>query len=167
MAKYRIWDKKEDIYTPSGNKYTAEEWKSMYTWIESPNAVMVISDDIINGSFCGELHQLKGIYEQSGAKFSEDLSDEELLTEIEAYETELSREVLPSTEERIAAALEAQVMMNLSNIDIVTLNHDKESPAFKRIERCYQAGLWSMQLIQEAVLKGLITESEKDKILKV
>lgn len=176
MAKYKTWDKTEDIYTPAGKRFTATEWAQKYPWINQKGAVMVIADDIINGAFCAELHTMKKTYEQSGAVFEEGLTDEALLQAIEAYEISLSQEPsVPSAEERIAAALEAQVMMALPDTEssgVSTLSLDDsgsaeesiESPAYARIERCYRTGLWSTALLHIAVQKGEITQQEREKI---
>lgn len=175
MAKYKIWDKTEDVYTPAGKRFTAAEWAQKYPWLNQKGAVMVIADDIINGAFCAELHTMKKTYEQSGAVFEEGLTDEALLQAIEAYEISLSQgSSVPNSEERIAAALEAQVMMALPDAEssgVSTLSLDDssvqesiESPAYARIERCYRIGLWSKALLDIAVRKGEITPQEHEKI---
>lgn len=112
--RYQIWDKTSNIYTPVGEELTPEVWKSRYKWINNPITVPVVASGIFNGAFCGELSQMKAMCENQGAVFEEGLSNEELLQAIENFEDYLntpSEEV--STDERIAAALEAQVMMSL------------------------------------------------------
>lgn len=115
MAKrYAIWDKVSDIYTPVGEKLSPQEWISRYGWINAPGAVPVVAAGIINGAYSGELNQMKSGCESMGAVFDEGLSDEELLSAIEAFEESRgSAEVPASAEERIAAALEYQNLLSL------------------------------------------------------
>lgn len=119
MAKYQIWDKQSNVYTPVGENLTPEMWINRYGWIANPVAVPVIAAGVINGAFIGELNEMKALYKRMGAEFTEGISNEELLAEIEAFEDALnapSAEV--STEERIAAALEAQVMLALPDEEV-------------------------------------------------
>lgn len=113
MAKYAIWNKKDTIYTPVGEAVAPEEWVKRFGWINNPNAVPVIGGGIVNGSFSGELHDMKERCENSGAVFGSDLTNEELLKEIENFENSMNTKTdsSPSANERIAAALEAQVLM--------------------------------------------------------
>lgn len=112
--RYAIWDKKCDIYTPAGETLTAEDWINRYTWIRNPITVPIVAAGLFNGAFCGELSQMKDMYESGGAHFDENLTDEELLLAIEEYEKESNKpnpNPEPSAQERIAAALEYQNMM--------------------------------------------------------
>lgn len=110
MAKrYAIWDKKSNIYTPVGEELTPEIWIARYGWINIPTAVPVVASGLINGAFCGELSQMKEMYENNGAVFTEGISNEELLDEIEAFEDAMNTPSgEPTAEERIAAAMEYQ-----------------------------------------------------------
>ena len=116
MAKrYAIWDKVSDIYTPVGEKLTAEQWIARYGWINAAGAVPVVAAGLINGALIDELGQMKTRCEQMGATFDEGLSNEELLDAIEEFE-DTPRPVVeaePSAEERIAAALEYQNLLSL------------------------------------------------------
>lgn len=116
MAKrYAIWDKVSDIYTPIGEKLTAEEWIDRYGWITAPGAVPVVAAGLINGALVDELGQMKARCEQQGATFDEGLDNEQLLDAIEAWEDEMNKPVEQeaSAEERIAAALEYQNLLSL------------------------------------------------------
>ena len=117
MAKrYTIWDKVSDIYTPVGEKLTAEQWIARYGWINAPGAVPIVAAGLINGALIDELNQMKARCEQMGATFEEELSNEQLLDAIEAWEDERAStpvEQEPTTEERIAAALEYQNLLSL------------------------------------------------------
>lgn len=113
MAKrYAIWDKKSNIYTPVGEELTPEIWIARYGWINIPTAVPVVSAGLINGGFSGELSQMKEMCENMGAVFTEGISNEELLDEIEAFEDGMNTPSgEPTPEERIAAAMEYQNAM--------------------------------------------------------
>ena len=108
MEKYAIWNKTDTIYTPVGEALTPEQWTSRYGWMNNPAATPVIAAGIINGAFCGELHQMQQAYENMGADFSACTTDEQVLEAIEAFEDELNTpSATPTAEERSAAALEA------------------------------------------------------------
>lgn len=119
MAKrYVIWDKVSDVYTPVGDKLTAEQWIARYGWINAPGAVPVVAAGMINGALIDELSQMKTRSEQMGATFDEGLSNEQLLDAIEAWEDEQAAKSAemasePSAEERIAAAMEYQNLLSL------------------------------------------------------
>lgn len=115
--RYAIWDKKTDICTPSGKMFTPEEWIEEYGWIKLPGAVPVISQGMINGAYSGELSQMRQMYENSGADFSDCLTDQEVLDRIEEFEDQMSSvEPGPTTEERTAAALEFIAASNLPDV---------------------------------------------------
>lgn len=107
MAKYQIWDKQSNVYTPIGENLTPEMWIARYGWIANPVAIPVVAGGVINGAFIGELNEMKALYERMGAVFTEGISNEELLAEIEAFEDALSApSTAPTAEERTATALE-------------------------------------------------------------
>lgn len=117
MEKYTIWNKTDTIYTPVGEALTPEQWTSRYGWMNNPAAIPVIAAGIINGAFCGELHQMQQAYENMGADFSDCTTDEEKLVVIEAFENAMNTAAPePSAEERIAAALEYQNLTNMPNV---------------------------------------------------
>ena len=114
MSRYAIWNKTDPIYTPVGEVLTPKEWIQRYGWIGNPVAVPVIAGGIINGAFSGELSQMREMYEKAGADFSNCTMNEEILAVIEAFEdAQNAPSAEPSTDERIAAALEYQVMASL------------------------------------------------------
>ena len=114
MARYQIWNKTDTIYTPGGPAFTPEEWTNRYKWIDSPAAVAVIGGGVLNGSFIGELSEMKSMYEQRGADFSSCETNEEILAAIEAFEDKMNTpDPTPSAQERIAAALEYQNLLSM------------------------------------------------------
>lgn len=110
MARYKFWDGKENIYTPSGAQFTADEWRNEWPWVNAPGAKMVISTGAINGGFCAELSLMKNNY---AAHINFDgMTDDEALLAIEQFEDHPPQPEQPITAmDRIAAAMEAQVMM--------------------------------------------------------
>ena len=121
MAKrYQIWDKQTVVYTPGIDPahgrmdYTPEEWAARYPWVAIPTEHCVLATGLYNGGFCMPLSEMKAISEGQGATFEEGLTPEALLDAVEAFEDErnaLSTE--PGAEERIAAALEYQNLVNM------------------------------------------------------
>lgn len=112
LKRYAIWDKVSNVYTPSGEEFTPEQWINRYCWINNPSAVPIVAKGLINGAICGELSQMKDMAEESGAVFPEGLTNEELLEAIEAYEDKVNTPSdTPRAEERIAAALEYQNLL--------------------------------------------------------
>ena len=118
MKKYAIWDKVSPIITPIGEVLTAEQWVSRYPVAGVPSITVVCAAGEINGAFFGTLGQMVQMYEGMGADFSACTTDEEKLEVIEAFEDAMNAPSdEPSTEERIAAALEYQVMASLEDVE--------------------------------------------------
>lgn len=120
--RYAIWNKTDTVYTPSGANFTAEQWMDRYSWIKISSAVPVMSAGLFNGSMIDELGRMKTRCEAAGATFDADLSGQDLLDAIEAWEDEQAAKAAeeaaelanqPTTEERIAAAMEFQNMLSL------------------------------------------------------
>lgn len=119
MKRYAIWDKQSPIITPIGEVLTAEKWIERYPVAGVPSITVVCGAGEINGAFFGTLGQMVQMYEAQGADFSECESDEDKLAVIEAFEDAMnapSNEA--SAEERIAAALEYQVMASLPDEEV-------------------------------------------------
>lgn len=120
--RYAIWDKVSDIYTPAGERLTAQQWIQRYGWIKAPGSVPIVAAGLINGALIDELGQMKTRYEQQGCVFTEEMSNQEILDAIEAFEDQRAAEakaaaeeaaITPSAEERLAAAVEFQNLMNM------------------------------------------------------
>lgn len=175
MPRYKIWDKQETIYTPSGEEFTPEQWLNRYKWAKKDGVKMVVSGDLINGAFCGEFEMMKHRAEKMGVTFTDGMSDEEVLAAIEDFEMNPPGADQPSIEERTAAALEAQVLMSMPEEPAVatmstmsvarSASAPTESAAFKRIQRNYQKGLWTAALVNMAASRGQITSDEATAIL--
>lgn len=114
MSRYQIWNKTDDVYTPVGEIFSAEQWLNRYGWAKHPNAVPVVASGLINGAYMGELGQMKEMAAQMGCEFTESMTNQEVLDAIEAFEQQAnSAEPAPSAEERTAAALEFIAMSSL------------------------------------------------------
>lgn len=113
MARYQIWDKQSDIYTPSGAHFTAEEWADKYPWVKIPGAKMVIGTGIINGGVAMEFEKMKESYKRAGANITDGMTDDKVLVAIEEFEDNPPGAGEPTVEERTAAALEFIAMASL------------------------------------------------------
>lgn len=115
MAKrYAIWDKKTSIITPSGEIFTPDQWKTKFPVAALENITVVCSAGEINGGFFGTLGQMKKRCEDQGIDFSKASTNDEILDIIEAWEDQINASNEgPTSEERIAAALEYQNLATL------------------------------------------------------
>lgn len=114
MKRYAIWDKVSPIITPVGEVLSAQDWKDRYPVANLDSITIVCGAGEINGSFFGTLGQMKDMYASQGCDFSTCITNEEILQKIEDFEDEMNQpSTEPSTDERIAAALEYQVMASL------------------------------------------------------
>ena len=114
MKRYAIWNKIDPIITPIGEVLTAEKWIERYPVAGVPTITVVCAAGEINGAFFGTLGQMVQMYEAQGADFSACETDEDKLAVIEAFEDAMNAPSdEPTTDERIAAALEYQVMASL------------------------------------------------------
>ena len=55
MSRYVIWNKTDDVYTPSGEKFTAQEWIERYPIAELDSVKVVCAGGVLNGAFFGIL----------------------------------------------------------------------------------------------------------------
>ena len=170
MARYQIWDKVSDIYTPSNERFTAAQWKERYPWVNIPGAKMIITTGLINGGVAMEFEQTKAFYRQLGAAISDDMTDEEVLAAIEGFEADPPGANEPTVEERTAAALEAQVLMMIpaemsETEDAADTGVIGESPAYNRVKRNYDKGLWPAELVNAACSVGQINAAEAAEII--
>ena len=120
MAKYAIWNKTDPILTPIGEVIAPEKWIERYPIAGLDSITVVCSAGETNGGFFGTLGQMVQMYEAQGADFSACETAEDKLSVIEAFEDTMNTPSdEPSTDERIAAALEYQVMASLPDDETV------------------------------------------------
>ena len=114
MKRYAIWDKVSPIITPIGEVLSAEKWIERYPVAGVSTITVVCAAGEINGAFFGTLGQMVQMYEAQGADFSACETAEDKLAVIENFEDAMNApNNNPTAEERIAAALEYQVMASL------------------------------------------------------
>lgn len=114
MKRYAIWNKTDPIITPIGEVLTAEQWIKRYPVAALDSITVICAAGEINGGFFGTLGQMVQMYEAQGADFSACETPEDKLAVIEAFEDAMNTPSdEPTTDERIAAALEYQVMASL------------------------------------------------------
>lgn len=109
MKRYAIWNKTDPIITPIGEVLTPEQWIARYPVAGVSTITVVCAAGEVNGAFFGTLGQMVQMYEAQGCDFSACTTAEEKLAAIEAFEDAMNTpSTEPTSEERIAAALEYQ-----------------------------------------------------------
>lgn len=125
MSRYAIWNKTDEVYTPSGERFTAEQWKERYPIAAIETMKIVCGGGVLNGAFFGVLSEMVDMYTKYGCDFSNCVEDQEYLDAIEAFEDErnkpkegVSNEELTATSlASIAASMEYQNMMTLPDVE--------------------------------------------------
>ena len=127
MKRYAIWNKADYIITPIGEVLTAAQWIERYPIAGIDSITVICAGGEINGAFFGTLGQMVEIYTKQGCDFSACETAQDKLDAIEAFEDAKEAEAKAaaeeaanaiSTDERIAAALEAQVLMAMPDEEI-------------------------------------------------
>ena len=114
MKRYAIWNKTDPVIVPTGKVFTAEQWKEKYPVAALDSVTVVCAAGEVNGGFFGTLGQMEQMYAAQGCDFGRCTTAEEKLEAIEAFEDEMNASSgEPTADERIAAALEYQVMASL------------------------------------------------------
>lgn len=114
MKRYAIWNKTDPVIVPTGKVFTAEQWKEKYPVAALDSVTVVCAAGEVNGGFFGTLGQMEQMYAAQGCDFGRCATAEEKLEAIEAFEDEMNASSgEPTADERIAAALEYQVMASL------------------------------------------------------
>lgn len=109
MKRYAIWNKTDAIITPIGEVLTPEQWIARYPVAGVSTITVVCSSGEVNGAFFSTLGQMVQMYEAQGCDFSACTTAEDKLEAIEAFEDAMNApSTEPTSEERIAAALEYQ-----------------------------------------------------------
>ena len=115
MARYQIWDKTSNVIVPTGQVFTPEQWIERYPVAGIPDIDVVVSGSAVNGAFFGIYNAMIQMYQEQGCSFEGCESQQDCLNRIEAFEDERNTPDpnYVDPQERVAAALEAQVMMAL------------------------------------------------------
>ena len=118
MSRYAIWNKQDMVLTPIGEVLTPEQWIERYPIAGLETIKVVCAGGEINGAYFGTLGNLIEMYTNAGCDFSTCETDQQYLDAIEAFEDEMNKpSTEPTTDERIAAALEYQVMTSLPDME--------------------------------------------------
>ena len=134
MAKYQIWNRTDDIITPSGAVFTPEQWMEKHPFTKIEKIKVVISGEVINGALLMEFTGMVKRAEKNGCDFSDCVLDQEYLDRIEAFEIEmetkakadaqakaeaeaLEKAKVQATQERIAADLELLALTNMPDVE--------------------------------------------------
>ena len=194
MNRYAIWNKQDNIITPTGKVFSPEEWMELYPVAKLDNITIVCSAGEINGGFFGTLGQMISLYESQGVDFSSCLSDEEKIEAINSFDAAKEEEQRIASEEAkaaedlkntsfasIAASLEYQNILTLDDTEeteTVSMgvaktssriagnsnNSDSINNQKDRIIFNYSAGFWSAPMVKMAVKKGVITKEQYEEI---
>ena len=122
MKHYAIWNKTDPVITPIGEVLTAEQWMTRYPVAALDTITVICAAGEVNGAFFGTLGQMVQMYEAEGCDFSDCTTPEEKLARIEEFDAAKEAAakaaaeeaaMTPTANERIAAALEYQVMSTL------------------------------------------------------
>ena len=117
MARYKIYDNESNVFTPSGEMFTAEQWLERYPW--GKVAKMVVGGGVINGSVAFVYDDFVDMMKKAGCDFTGCTTDEEVLAKIEEFE-DAARTASTgiSDQTRIADALEDMVALSLPDTDV-------------------------------------------------
>ena len=116
--KYKIWNKTDNLITPIGEVLTPAQVISKYPVAGIEGMKFIIADQPINMAVFMEFEATKNIYKQQGVPITDDMTDQEVLDAITAWE-ETPRVAIPTAEERIASALEFQAMMSIPDEEVL------------------------------------------------
>lgn len=126
MARYKVWDKVSDIYTPGRDKETgrsrwsAQEYINKFIpWAASPEAIVIVESGPINGGTVWEYNKAKEHFKRLGANITDDMTVEQVLAAIEEFEDNppAPNGGESTAEERIAAAFEALVLLTMPTVN--------------------------------------------------
>lgn len=115
---YKIWDKQELLITPTGKVFTPEQIFEQYPAAQVDGIDYIITDSKINMGVFMQYDETIDVYANMGVEFTEEMSVQEKLNAIRAFETK-KQEPTPTAEERIAAAMEFQNMLAMAEEVIV------------------------------------------------
>ena len=133
--RYAIWNKQDPIITPVGEVFTAEQWITRYPVAALPNITVVCGGGEVNGAFFGTLGQMVDMYTKEGCVFTDDMTPEQKIAAIEAFEDEreaqavarakaeaeadaMNVEMTATSLASIAASMEYQNMLTLEDEEV-------------------------------------------------
>ncbi len=117
--KYKIWNKTDSLVTPTGKILTPQQVFEQYPAARIDGMKYIIADQPISMAVFMEFEATKAFYKQLGVPITDDMTDQEVLDAISAWE-ENPPAPEPTAEERIAAALEFQNLTSLPDISVTS-----------------------------------------------
>ena len=130
--KYKIWNKTDRLFTPSGDSFSAEEVLAKYKLAQSFDHIIV--DAPINMGVFMEFTQTKEVYQpriidMASTLETTELEKEEMIAEYKALSTQEVLDLISymeenppvqeaTAEERIASALEFQNLLALPDVEV-------------------------------------------------
>jgi len=117
--KYKIWNKTDSLVTPTGKILTPQQVFEQYPAAGIDGMKYIIADQPISMAVFMEFEATKAFYKQLGVPITDDMTDQEVLDAISAWE-ENPPAPEPTAEERIAAALEFQNLTSLPDLSVTS-----------------------------------------------
>lgn len=114
--KYKIWNKQDNLITPTGEVLTPQQVFERYPAAAVNGIKYIICDTPINMAVFMEFEATKEHYKRLGVPITDTMTDQEVLDAISYWE-ENPPAPEPTAEERVAAALEFQNLMLLPDIE--------------------------------------------------
>ena len=117
--KYKIWNKTDSLITPIGEVLTPQQVIERHPAAGLEGMKYIIADQPISMAVFMEFEATKAFYKQLGVPITDDMTDQEVLDAISAWE-ENPPAPEPTAEERIAAALEFQNLTSLPDLSVTS-----------------------------------------------
>ena len=117
--RYKIWNKTDNLVTPTGKVLTPQQVIEQYPAAGIDGMKYIIADQPISMAVFMEFEATKNFYKQLGVPITDDMTDQEVLDAISAWE-ENPPAPEPTAEERIAAALEFQNLTTLPDLSVTS-----------------------------------------------
>lgn len=117
--RYKLWNKTDNLITPIGEVLTPQDVIARYPMAGIDGMKFIIADQPINMAVFMEFESTKNAYKQQGAQITDDMTDEEVLEAIRVFEETPPVSSVPSPEERIASALEFQMITSLPDEEVL------------------------------------------------
>jgi len=117
--KYKIWNKSDSLITPIGEVLTPQQVIERHPAAGVEGIKYIIADQPISMAVFMEFEATKNFYKQLGVPITDDMTDQEVLDAISAWE-ENPPAPEPTAEERIAAALEFQNLTSLPDLSVTS-----------------------------------------------
>lgn len=117
--KYKIWNKTDSLITPIGEVLTPQQVIERHPAAGLEGMKYIIADQPISMAVFMEFEATKNFYKQLGVPITDDMTDQEVLDAISAWE-ENPPAPEPTAEERIAAALEFQNLTTLPDLSVTS-----------------------------------------------